>query len=204
MTPILLCWPTTSEADVGDVAVEVEPSHQYSVKFCCRCTDDSRGHSAKMVSEMEVHMKKRCVIEFLHAENIAPNDILRRLLEVFRDQTVDVSTVRGWVVRFSSGDNVFKDKPCSGRPCTAVTPRNEERLHQLIHTNRPIATRELCTELNIRFSALETMVATLEYHKVCARCVPRMLTQEHKEYRMQVCLDLLNQYEAKVTVSWIA
>jgi len=43
MPPILLCWPTTSEANVVDMAVEVEPSRQYSVKFCCRATDDSRG-----------------------------------------------------------------------------------------------------------------------------------------------------------------
>jgi len=56
---------------------------------------------------------------------------------------------------------------------------------------------ELCTELNMDFSALETMVATLEYHKVCARWVPRMLTEEHKEHRMQVCQDLLNEYEAE-------
>jgi len=44
---------------------------------------------------------------------------------------------------------------------------------------------------------LEAMVATLEYRKVCARWVPRMLTQEHKEHRMQVGQDLLNQYEAE-------
>jgi len=43
MAPILLHWPTTSEADVGDMAVEVEPSRQYYVKFCCHATDDSRG-----------------------------------------------------------------------------------------------------------------------------------------------------------------
>jgi len=43
MPPILLCWPTRSEADAGDMAVVVEPSRQYSVKFCCRVTDDSRG-----------------------------------------------------------------------------------------------------------------------------------------------------------------
>jgi hypothetical protein len=43
MPPILLCWPTMSEAKVVDMEVEVEPSHQYSVKFCCRATDDSRG-----------------------------------------------------------------------------------------------------------------------------------------------------------------
>ena len=40
MPPILLCWSTTSEVDVGDMAVEVEPSCHYSIKFCCRATDD--------------------------------------------------------------------------------------------------------------------------------------------------------------------
>ena len=110
---------------------------------------------------------------------------------------MDVSTVRRWVARFSSGDSNMKDKPCFRQPCTAVTPRNEERLDQLIRANQQITTRELCMELNIRFSALETMVATLEYHKVCARWVPRILTQEHKEHRMQVCQDLLDQYETE-------
>jgi len=156
----------------------------------------AEGQSDKMASDMEVRMKQRCVIEFLHAEKIAPNDIHRRLLNVYGDQTVDVSTVRRWVARFSSGDSDVKDKPRSGRPCTAVTPRNEERLDQLIRANRRITTRELCTELNIGCNALEAMVATLGYRKVCARWVPRMLTQEHKENRMQVCQDLLNQYEA--------
>jgi len=157
----------------------------------------AEGQSDKLASDMEVHMKQRCVIEFLHAEKIAPSDIHHRLLSVYGDQTVDVNTVRQWVVCFSSGDRDMKDKPCSGRPCTAVTPRNEEHLDHLICENQRIMTRELCMELNIGFSALETMVATLEYCKVCARWVPQMLTQEHKEHRMQVCQDLLNQYEAE-------
>ena len=155
----------------------------------------AEGQSDKMASGMEVRMKQRCVTEFLHAEKIAPNDFHRRLLNVYADQTVDVSTVRRWVARFSSGYSDVKDKPRSGRPYTAVTPRNEERFDQLIRANRRITTRELCTELNIGCNALEAMVATLEYRKVCTRWVPRMLTQEHKEHRMQVCQDLLNQYE---------
>ena len=43
MPPILLCWPTMSEVDDAGMAVEVEPSHQYSVTFCCCVTDGSRG-----------------------------------------------------------------------------------------------------------------------------------------------------------------
>ena len=112
-------------------------------------------------------------------KKIARNDIRQRLLNVYGDQTADVGTVRRWVTRFSSGDCNVKEKPRFGRPCTAVTPRNEERLYQLIRANRWITTRKLCTKLNIGFNALETMVATLEYRKVYARCVPRMLTQEH-------------------------
>jgi len=129
----------------------------------------AEGQSDRMASDMEVRMKQRCVIESLHAEKIAPNDIHRRLLNIYRDQTVDVSTVRQWVARFSSGGSDVKDKPCSRRLCTAVTPRNEEHLDQLIRANRRIMTREQCTELNISCDALETMVATLEYRKVCAR-----------------------------------
>jgi len=52
-------------------------------------------------------------------------------------------------------------------------------------------------ELNISLNALETMVATLECHKVCVRLVLQMLTWEPKEHHTQVCLDLLNQYEAE-------
>ena len=41
--PISLCWPTMPEADIGGMAVEVEPSCQYSIPFCCHMTDGSRG-----------------------------------------------------------------------------------------------------------------------------------------------------------------
>jgi hypothetical protein len=46
------------------------------------------------------------------------------------------------VERFSIGDSDVKDKPRSGRPGTAVTSRNEQRLNQLIRANRRITIRE--------------------------------------------------------------
>ena len=103
MPPTLLCWPTMSEADVGDMAVEVEPFCQYSVNFVAMGQMTAEQQSDKMASEMEVRMKQRCITEFLHVEKIAPSDIHRCLLNVYGDQTVDVSTVRQWVARFSSG-----------------------------------------------------------------------------------------------------
>jgi hypothetical protein len=88
----------------------------------------AEGQSGKMACDMKVCMQQRCVSEFLHAEKIARNDINQRLLRVYGDRTVDASTVRRLMARFNSGDSELKDKPRSGRPCTAVTPRNKERL----------------------------------------------------------------------------
>lgn len=47
-----------------------------------------------------------------------------------------VSTVRQWMMRFSSGDNNIKDKPHSRQSYTAVTPQDNESLDQLIHANQ--------------------------------------------------------------------
>lgn len=41
MPPMLLSWPTKSEAYVGGMAVEDESPHQYPVTFCCHVTDVS-------------------------------------------------------------------------------------------------------------------------------------------------------------------
>ena len=62
----------TSETDVSGMAVEVEPSHQYSI-FCCCVT--AEGQSDRMMSDIEVRLKQRCVIEFLHVEKMALTDI---------------------------------------------------------------------------------------------------------------------------------
>ena len=63
------------------------------------------GQSDQIMSDMEACLKQRCGVEFLHAEKIAPTDVHECLLNISGDETVDLSTVRWWVVCFSSGDS---------------------------------------------------------------------------------------------------
>ena len=95
----LLCWPTVLVVDGGGMAVEVEPSHQCSITLCYCVTDD------KMVSDMKVCMKQKWVIEFPHEEQTVPVDIPQHLLNVYRYQAVNVSTVRQQVMHFSGGNS---------------------------------------------------------------------------------------------------
>ena len=141
--PTLLCWPTVSEADVDGIAVEAEPSHQYSVTCCCCVTVGSRGAVWQNgVWHGSVCEVKLCDWIPLCRRKNALMDIYCHSLNVYwEDQKVDVGTVRRWAVCFSSGDSSVKDEPRSGWPCTAVTPRHEVRLDQLICTDRQASGR---------------------------------------------------------------
>ena len=74
----------------------------------------AEGQSDKMASDMEVHMKIICGIEFLHMEKIVPIDVHQHLLKIYGDQTVDMSTVRWWAMHLSSVDSDLTS--LSGRP----------------------------------------------------------------------------------------
>ena len=71
----------------------------------------TEGQSDRMASDMKVCMKQSCVPEFLHVEKMANTGIHWCLLNIYGDQVVDVSTVRRWVVCFSSGNRNSQSPP---------------------------------------------------------------------------------------------
>ena len=91
---LLFCWPTTSEADVGGLAVKVEPST--NTLFCSvpLWKMAAEEQSDRIAPDTEVQMKQRCGIDFLHVENVALTDIHQCLLNVYGDQRVDANTVK--------------------------------------------------------------------------------------------------------------
>jgi len=91
-----------SEAEVGGMEVEAEPSTSISSHFVAMQQMVAERYSDKMVSDMEVCTKWRCVADFLHEEKIKPTCIHWHLLNIHGDQTGDVSTLRQWVMHLSN------------------------------------------------------------------------------------------------------
>lgn len=56
---ILLSWSVMSEADVGNMALDVEPSLQYSSAFCWLRTAEGKADKMAPDMEEEVHIQKR-------------------------------------------------------------------------------------------------------------------------------------------------
>ena len=149
-------------------------------------------------SSMEVRLKQRAVIEFLVAEGCEPKEIHARLKNVYGDETIDISNVRRWVVnakKVNSGSLKISDLSRSGRPKTAVTDGNVQKIDDLIHENRRITQHKIARIVGISKERVNHIISNeLEYRKICARWVPRMLTDEMKKKRLDMCKEILTTF----------
>jgi len=197
MPPILLCLPTTSEADGGGAVVEAEPSHQYSVTFCCYVTDGSRraiwqnGVWPGNVYEVKVWNW----IPLCRKNGTRWHSLM--LAECFwrpnsrREHSEAVGGVFQQWQQWHERQAMF----------WMVMHSCQTMIWSIYLSTNCWFTTGNCVQSWI--SAIlcwkEMMVAMLEYqslHKVGP-------LNSHTEQYMQVCQDLLNQYEAD-PVSWIA
>ena len=156
-----------------------------------------------MSADVEVRQKQRTVIEFLVAEGEIPINIHRRMKNVYGDDTIDYSNVKRWVNRLKDtgmvGKASVKDMPRSGRPSSAVNPVNSAKANALIRADRRITTDELALALNVSKGSAHNVVDSLGYSKVCARWVPRQLSEDHKTARVDMCTQLLEHYQTDPT-----
>jgi hypothetical protein len=87
------------------------------------------------------------------------------------------------------------DAEPSGDPTTATTTQNEERARELILENRRVTVDKIAKQQNISIgSACFVVHDNLQFHKVCARWVPKELTDEHKHMRLDICSHHLSHY----------
>ena len=138
----------------------------------------------------------RSVIRFLTAKGLTAAEIHRQLTEVYGESVMSEGKVRQWCRSFKEGRSNVHDEDRSGRPSVA-SENLVERIDVKIRENR----RFTITELSEQFPEVsrtvlyELVTKELQYRKVCARWVPKMLTETHKQKRMQSARLILERYE---------
>ena len=111
---------------------------------------------------------ERAVIEFLCAEGETPVNMHKRMEKMYGASCIDINTVKRWVVQFNQGERELRDRPRSGRPATAVTEENKERVDALIKDDRRIRRQQLCDIVGIGHSGMDVTIEGLGYRKICA------------------------------------
>jgi len=89
-----------------------------------------------------------------------------------------------------SGGNVstsVDDDPHLGRPSTSKTDDNGAKVYEVIHSNCRLTVREVAEEVSIPKTVChEILTENLGIHRIAAKFVPRLLTDDQKQNRVDV------------------
>jgi len=140
--------------------------------------------------------KQRAVIRFLWSEGVPGAEIHRRLSTQYGDSAVQRRNVYEWIEKFTSGRTNVTHEEGAGRPLTSTTDEKIQQAREMVRANRRVAIDEVACSLQIsNGSAYQIIHNELGFHKVCARCVPREFTAEHKRKRVEIRQRLLDHYK---------
>jgi len=99
------------------------------------------------------------------------------LTEVYGDQCLSRSQVFERIKKFKEGKEYVGDDPKSGRPSTAKTQENVEKVARIVRGERRLSIREISELTNInKESVRQNMHDDLGMKNVCAKVVPKILT----------------------------
>ncbi|UYV76633.1 hypothetical protein LAZ67_14001537 [Cordylochernes scorpioides] len=91
----------------------------------------------------------------------------------------------------SHGDYFEGDK--IGRPTTARTDEDVDRVLEVLRTDRRLSIQQIADTLHMSTFVVHGIVTEdLQMRKVCAKLVPKVLTQDQKELRVLRCQELLD------------
>ncbi|XP_073526621.1 uncharacterized protein [Phyllobates terribilis] len=154
--------------DTEDIKQLSETCKAFQQQLQLPAPTGGRTVSICKMADIDVRIRQRSVIEFLHAEGETPIRIHERLKNVYGDATVDVSTVRRWVRRCNTaeGPSPLADKMRSGRPVTAVTPSNIQRVDDIICGDHRVTADELCGIICFSKGSVMKIIGQLGYRKV--------------------------------------
>ena len=93
-----------------------------------------------------------------------------------------------WHKQFLEGREDVEDDPKSGRPCTSTTDTNIKKVQQLVCSDHHLTICFIANKVGMdKEMVFAILVDTLGMRKMCAKMVPRFLTEEQKAQRLNAC-----------------
>jgi len=107
------------------------------------------------------------------------------LVQVYGDNAMKKTAVYKWVKRFSEGRESVTDDESSEQPATSRTEGNIAKVRQIVRENRQLTVRSIAKQVNIdRETVRKILTEDLDMRKVCAKMIPKELTEEQKQRRV--------------------
>ncbi|GBM95184.1 hypothetical protein AVEN_75723-1 [Araneus ventricosus] len=132
---------------------------------------------------------QRAVLQFPPAEAEHVSQIYRRMKKVYGEQCLARCTIFRWCQHCEAGRVNIKVWPRPGQAHVMTNTATVSAVDELIRQNRRLTTREIAVEQSISKGTVHYLIhKKLGYVNVCAKWVPKHLSENKKTVRMGVCL----------------
>ena len=143
------------------------------------------------------HEEQRDVIRFLSAEGVKPSEVYRRMSAQYGSSCLNQRNVYKWIKRFKEGRTSIKDEPRQGRPSEVNTPEKQQAVNDLVLAERRLTVEEIAQQLDISTrTAHHIILEVLKFSNVSCCWVPKMLTPEYKQNRLDISRNPLDRFHS--------
>lgn len=140
---------------------------------------------------MENTFEQRWAIKFCTKLDKKAAETHELLRQAYGESALSYVQVTRWVKKFKEGQEGVEDDPRSGRPSTSQIDKNVSRVRNLLNVDRRMSIRLLADTLNIPKTVVHRIVTEeLNMRKVCAKLVPKLLTDEPTANRVLIASEL--------------
>ena len=139
-------------------------------------------------------MEQRINLKFLVKLRKSPTECFKLLTEVYGEDVMSRPRVFEWHKCFKSGREEVENDPRSGRPFTTKTDKNIVRVKQMVRSDRRLTIRMIADNLDLNRELVRNILLhDLGMRKVCAKLVPKILSEDQKQRRVDFCKDMLEK-----------
>ena len=136
----------------------------------------------------------RTYIKACNALKIESKTVHNEICKIFGDNEVSYRLVRNWIRKFDSGINSVQDASRSGRPRSAVTPKNMSKVNKILDSDARYTSYGISRMTGISEASTRTILKKLGLTGKVARWIPHILTNKQKAACVKIRASMFTKF----------
>jgi hypothetical protein len=142
----------------------------------------------------DTKIEQRTNIKFLAKLKNTATETYQLVCEAYGEHNLSRARVFEWHRRFLGGREDVEDDERPGRPVSMKTDENVDKVRTLVRNDCHLSIRMIAEELNVdKETVRQILTENLKMKEVCAKMVPKNLSEDQKLNREEMCQNVLEK-----------